>query len=724
MKKIASRLLGLVTSAVLAVGLVSYTPKETVTAADINSLTAKQISQQMGAGWNLGNTLEATGGSGMTSETSWGNPRATKQIFEAVKAQGFSTVRIPVTWGNHIIDNKNTIDPEWFARVHTVVDWALDEGLFVILNLHHEDDWLIPKSANYSAVSAKLTALWKQIATEFAYYDKNLIFEGMNEPRDKGGAHEWDGGTYEMRNVINSLNADFVATVRKTGGFNDTRALMIPTYAASNTTAAMSALVLPDDSNLIVSVHAYTPYRFAMTGYKTFDDDMEGELAGFFNNLDTYFINKGIPVCIGEFGASNYGNDAERAKWGRSFANKAKSRKTPIVIWDNNTVTSSSNPNDCYGLLDRDTYQWASSARSLVNNIVSVYGKLPHTYTYTDDSDGSVSLKGSNWWAETTVTRSTLLAGYNASEVESVTFSSTWAFTLFYGSNRVNNVYEYTLKASDIPDSIRLAVSANDGRMKNIGWTVKLKASAVPAFSITGANKRSYGTAFSADDNKLTVSIPSGCSAFTDLGGITYSSAAPTVKVSAIVVNSKYLVPVGKELKGSDSTARLLAPVTGAGKVNGAIYSVKTGGCDFGFFGDGGKTITFRDGGSTVSVKQLDYILTDEITPELLGVREFEQFTEIDSDGIYAQRHIILAPKEMVIAAKEVEMTYSANGISRSITTDKYYTSLTADGKNLTAPSGKVYVATTLTRIKNNFYPKTGSNGKAAGLSAGCVLKF
>lgn len=471
--RIIRKLVCMLTAAALAVGLAVKLPDASpaAEAVDAGSMSAKQISEAMGLGWNLGNTLEAHGtdSSGLATEVSWANPRATEQLIKAIRAKGFTTIRIPVTWGNHLVSG-NTIDPVWFERVHEVVDIALDEGFFVILNLHHEDDWLIPDNSHYSTASTKLKALWGQIAKEFKDYDKHLIFEGMNEPRTVGSTNEWNGGTSEERAVINKLGKDFVDTVRATGGNNSTRALMIPTYAASNNYYAMRDLVLPDDSNLIVSVHAYTPYPFAMNKHSTFDTQMENQLSSFFNDLDINFLNKGIPVCIGEFGASNYNNTSDRVKWAESYAKKAVSRNLPMVIWDNNTVSDSSNPDDCFGLIDRDSLSWYSASEPLVNKLISCYGLTSTSYTPVY-GDGSISITTSNWWGEKTLTKAQLLAGHNASEVASVTIKSTYRMYVA----GYEDIFEYKLDADKIPASLNIGVVAPSGRKATVWWEVKLK---------------------------------------------------------------------------------------------------------------------------------------------------------------------------------------------------------------------------------------------------------
>lgn len=359
----------------------SAMPVLTASAKDVSKLTPFEIAADMGVGWNLGNTLDSHDGTnhkslGLNAETYWGNPKTTKALIDAVKAKGFNTIRVPVTWYPHADANFN-IDTAWMDRVKEVVDWCIDEDTYVILNIHHEE-WNTPTNANYSAASKELKAFWKQIAKEFGGYDRHLIFEGMNEPRNYGGAHEWDGGTAEMREVINKLNKDFVDTVRATGGKNSDRCLMIPTYAASNTSAAMKALTFPDDPNLMVSVHCYSPYNFALNnkGTSTFGSSQQSELESVFSAINSTFLQKGHAVVIGEFGATNKDNDNERVKWADAFAKKAKTLGLPIVIWDNG-IKSSSDHAEAFGLINRKTCAWNEASLPMVNKLIETYYGTP-----------------------------------------------------------------------------------------------------------------------------------------------------------------------------------------------------------------------------------------------------------------------------------------------------------------------------------------------------------
>lgn len=324
------------------------------------ALTSLEFTSQIRVGWNLGNTLDATGGSGIYSEKSWGNPETTEEMLLTVKEAGFNAVRIPTTWGNHM-DENHIIDEEWLARVQEVVDYAYNNDLYVILNMHHEE-WNYPYEDNKEAATEIMTSAWTQIAERFKGYDERLIFEGMNEPRWVGTDYEWNGGNDEGRSMVNYLNQVFVDAVRATGGNNAQRFLMVCPYAASSSREALEALVLPNDSadRLIVSVHAYIPYYFALqqNGSSKWLVEREActkdidELAELLNEL---FVSKGTAVIVGECGAMNKDNNEEyRAAWAEYYMAEFKQYGIPCFLWDNGAFSSG----ETFGLLDRYALTW------------------------------------------------------------------------------------------------------------------------------------------------------------------------------------------------------------------------------------------------------------------------------------------------------------------------------------------------------------------------------
>ncbi len=332
-----------------------------VTHDEMRDIPSSELVKEIKVGWSLGNTLDANGVDGVTgldSETSWGNPKATYELFTAVKDAGFNIVRIPVTWTDHM-DEEGNIDEEWMDRVQEVVDYAYGQDLFVILNIHHEN-WHDPYNDNFEAASAMLKKVWTQIGNRFQDYDEKLIFEGMNEPRKRNTPLEWNGGDAEGHDVVNKLDAVFVETIRGLGGNNPKRHLMIPTYAASVTESAMNDLVFPQgDDKLILSLHAYTPYDFALDldlEKREFSEDKGGnDIKWVMNAIKTKFLDNNIPVILGEFGAVSKGNMAERSEWVKFYIGEAKKIGVPCLWFDNGAFTGNG---ENLGLIDRNNYMW------------------------------------------------------------------------------------------------------------------------------------------------------------------------------------------------------------------------------------------------------------------------------------------------------------------------------------------------------------------------------
>lgn len=336
---------------------------ETEKAQKMRDLTVTELVQEIKLGWNLGNTLDAHSDTLKSDkptvyETSWGNPETTEEMILAVKDKGFNAVRVPITWTGHIGEAPDyTINDAWMDRVQVVVDYVVKNDLYCIMNLHHED-WHFPSYDNLDAAKSELTAVWKQIADRFKGYNEKLIFEGMNEPRMIDTAQEWTGGTPESRDVVNQLNAAFVETVRATAGNNEKRALMLPTYAASTTNAVLSEYKLPADDKLIVSVHAYTPYDFALNknGTEQYNPDSDaGQIDNLMDTLDQVFVKKGHPVIIGEFGAMNKDNLDDRCAWAEYYVKAAKEKGIPCFWWDNGAFSGSG---ENFGLLNRTKCSW------------------------------------------------------------------------------------------------------------------------------------------------------------------------------------------------------------------------------------------------------------------------------------------------------------------------------------------------------------------------------
>lgn len=324
-------------------------------------ITAKQLVKDMRVGYNFGNNLDAYNGNefsdkGVGTETSWGNPKITKKMVNAVKAEGFNTIRFPVTWHDHL-DADYNINKDWLKRVKEVVDYAADNDMYIIVNMHHDNSVYNMGEASksdekYKETEERYLKIWSQIADQFKDYDEHLIFESMNEPRTEGSAKEWTGGTAPEHDVVNKLNAAFVKLIRNSGGNNKYRFLMLPGYAASSSDIALNAVKLPDDDRIIFSVHAYSPYNFAFNGKgsKTFTDSDKRELDRFFSTLNDKFVKKGYPVVIGEMGAINKENLSERVKWAEYYVKNARKYNITCIWWDNGGFNVG---DENFGIFDR-----------------------------------------------------------------------------------------------------------------------------------------------------------------------------------------------------------------------------------------------------------------------------------------------------------------------------------------------------------------------------------
>jgi endoglucanase len=323
----------------------------------------------MKLGWNLGNSLDAPEG-----ETAWGNPAVTQELLQAVADAGFGVVRIPVTWSLHLGPAPSyTIEPAWLARVDEVVGYALDAGLHAIINLHHDgaDDydgveWLkltdaagaISTETN-AAVEAQFVQVWTQLATHFVEHDERLWLESMNEIHDG-----YDAPDPAYYGIINHLNQQFVDTVRATGGRNAERFLVVPGYN-TNVDYTLAGFEAPSDSvadRLILSVHYYDPWSFAgeastpVWGSASAGTDTWGQedhVVSQFDKLKAQFVDQGLPVMIGEYGAVNQAGYENYRRYYMEFVTKAaRDRGLLPVYWDNGGQGSGM---DNFGLFDRAT---------------------------------------------------------------------------------------------------------------------------------------------------------------------------------------------------------------------------------------------------------------------------------------------------------------------------------------------------------------------------------
>jgi aryl-phospho-beta-D-glucosidase BglC (GH1 family) len=277
---------------------------------------AQAIAGKVGVGFNIGNTLEATGG-----ETAWGNPAITPGFVSFVKQTGFTALRLPVSWDQHANPTTAEIDASWLLRVKNVVQYAVDAGLYVIVNIHWDGGWLENHvtEADKSAVLAKQKAYWEQIATDLRDFDDHVLFASANEPNAKDAT---------QMQVLLAYHQGFIDAVRSTGGRNSYRTLVVQGPNTDIQLTHQLMTTLPADAvadRLMVEVHDYSPWNFTgMTqdeswgnqfyywgkGNHSTTDPAHNPTWGEEDFIDTtlammktQFVDRGIPVVIGEFGA-------------------------------------------------------------------------------------------------------------------------------------------------------------------------------------------------------------------------------------------------------------------------------------------------------------------------------------------------------------------------------------------------------------------------------------
>ena len=386
MRKFISRaaallLAGVMTAAVAGCGKNSDSEAKD-TAKKWTELDQTQITEAMGLGWNLGNQLEASSG-GLPSETCWGNPEITKELIDTIKAQGFKTVRIPVSYLDMIGDGPDyKIDTDWLDRVQEVVDYVVNNDMFAIVNMHGDGyytvdhSWLLcaEDDDKQTEIKDKYGKVWTQIADRFKDYDQHLIFESMNEEfnNDYGKPDE------KAYDNINAYNQIFVDSVRATGSNNEKRWLLLPGW---NTNIEYTAgndynFKIPTDKGckadgkrIMISVHYYDPFNFTIDENKTAktqwgkyavknydnwgqEDYVDSQMA----LLNEKFVSQGYPVVIGEFGAQDktekFADYNEfRRYWSEYLIKAAKKNGVVCVYWDNGY-----NGNKGFGIINRFDY--------------------------------------------------------------------------------------------------------------------------------------------------------------------------------------------------------------------------------------------------------------------------------------------------------------------------------------------------------------------------------
>ena len=347
---------------------------------------AFDVVKNMRVGWNLGNTFDSIDnmGHGIRSdlyggstpirhyETLWRNPITTREMIDTVVDAGFGAIRVPVTFTDHMDENFQ-IRHEWLLRVEQVVGYVLDAGVYCIINIHHDTGsgswpWLRADPDNIEQLSEQLDTVWTQIAEHFKDHNEKLIFESFNEILDTES--RWNNASNAAYLAVNQLNQVFVDAVRATGGNNNDRYLIVKSYAAGIHEDILEAFVLPTDSvesRLIVGVHTYTPHTFTRTQeaapwletHSDWEASRDGQpVEDIMSRLNEIFVQRGIPVIIGEFGAMNKNNTVDRVNFARHFVETARRYNITCFWWDDGGYFPDADSVNNFAILDRRRTQW------------------------------------------------------------------------------------------------------------------------------------------------------------------------------------------------------------------------------------------------------------------------------------------------------------------------------------------------------------------------------
>ncbi|MDD6269985.1 MAG: cellulase family glycosylhydrolase [Oscillospiraceae bacterium] len=334
---------------------------------DMRNITTMELVRDMGIGINLGNTMESCGdwiaqwgdGSVKSYETAWGSPVITKAMIDGYSDEGFGVLRIPVAWSNLMGDNY-TISSDYMQRVKEIVDWTIDADMYAIINIHYDNGWVNNFPENKDESMRRYVRMWEQICEGFKDYGDYLMFESQNEELGWNSLwNQWGGtdeGKAESYSLVNEINQKFVDVVRNSGGNNGKRHLLISGYGTSIDLTCDPLFKMPNDpeNRCAVSVHYYTPSTFAILEEdadwgkmrSTWGTDADfAELNQQMDLMKTTYIDKGVPVIIGEYGCPTKNKEVDSVRrFLSSVCKAAYDRHMCPVLW--------STPGEHY---DRDT---------------------------------------------------------------------------------------------------------------------------------------------------------------------------------------------------------------------------------------------------------------------------------------------------------------------------------------------------------------------------------
>lgn len=364
--------------------------------------TAKDAVKNMGVGWNLGNTLDAndatkTWKTTAEHETCWGQPVTKPELLKMMKEAGFGAIRVPITWYQEM-DADGKVNDAWMKRVKEVVDYVIDNGMYCIINVHHDTgadsgnykSWLKASTSSYNTNKAKYEGLWKQIAEQFKDYDQKLLFEAYNEMLDEKNTWNEPVDKTDGYKAINSYAKSFVTTVRATGGNNKDRNLVVNTYSASSTPDAMQNLDLPEESNhIIFQIHSYPNWQNKSNAKKEIDN--------LISNIKSKLLDR-APVIVGEYATFTtwpseidyYAKDKEVALYAMDYLiQKTKENGIGTFYWMGMSDGS---------YRDMPAFHQADLAQTLIK---AYYGSIDgYKYPTADDFEIVYDISYNDEWSE------------------------------------------------------------------------------------------------------------------------------------------------------------------------------------------------------------------------------------------------------------------------------------------------------------------------------------
>ena len=387
----ARKITSFITAAAMAVSFFTFSP----VLADEQFESAADAVGRIGAGWNLGNTLDSYGtwitagpGNSQAYETAWQNPVTTQAMIDSVRDKGFNAIRIPVTWSQHI-DSNGHVDQGWMNRVKEVVDMAYNDGLYVILNVHHDTgegggdkvSWIFADNSNYDQNQNKFAGLWTEIANEFKEYGTRLLFEGYNEMMDTANTWEAPSNSSSYQ-AVNNYAQLFVNTVRATGGNNAERNLIVNTYVSSFNQSVLDSFTVPTDSadgHLICEIHCYSPWGFTGTSqsvtwtsvHNDFGQQDKDEIDGIMSRLASFSSSRNIPLIIGEYGAEFKNNEDQIALYVSYFVGAAGQKGIKCFYWDNGDFKTSGEGG--YAIFNRSALSWKDQIADAIVSAAAPY---------------------------------------------------------------------------------------------------------------------------------------------------------------------------------------------------------------------------------------------------------------------------------------------------------------------------------------------------------------